>query len=312
MASESQSVGLSVVVAAQQAGPNLPRCLAELASQLAEVDSEILVVHASGADGTDWNIRGCPDVRHLELPRGTDVPRLWSAGIAAARGKIVALTIEQCIPEPGWAEQVLRAHECGWPAVGGGIELDPDAGLLECAIYFSRYSRYIPPFPPEFRDDLAGDNCSYKRSALKSCDGAMREGFWESFLHEEIRARGGRLLADSSIVMRYCGPMGGGEFLRRRYSDGRYFAARRARQMPALSRAVRAAALPVIPFLLFGRIVGRVWQNGRYRGKLLGGAPMILLFLGAWALGECSGYLFGATGNQAAGTRKRAAVDSVR
>ncbi len=300
---------LSIVVAAQEAGRSLRKCLASLSPQLAPAETEVLVVDGSEGESGDKLREAFPSVRFLKLPAGTNVPRLWSAGIAASTGGIIALTIEQCVPEPNWAEQILRAHAAEWPAIGGAIDIQPNAGLTDWAVYFSRYSRHIPPFAPRFLDDLPGDNCSYKRAALDSLGQQMSEGFWETFIHRGMRARGAQLLSDPSILVRYCGSFSWSAFLRRRFQDGRYYAARCAREMSASARLLRTASFLIVPALMLGRIGARVWKNRRYRGKLLVTTPLLVPFLVAWATGECLGYVFGPPEGMMAAPEKSAAWD---
>ena len=230
------------------------------------------------------------EVLVIDRSAGTSVPQLWSAGIARARGKIVALTIENCEPAPDWAAQMLRAHGGKHAAVGGAIEIAAGAKLVDWAVYFCRYSAYMLPFKPRWMEDLAADNCSYKKEALEPFADLMRDGFWETFVHAEMRRRGELLLSDPSPVVAYCGGISGWIFLRRRYRHGRYFAARRGREFTRLQRWARAAAFWAVPAVLLGRIGGRVWRNRRHRGKFLAALPLICCFLAAWAAGECAGY----------------------
>jgi GT2 family glycosyltransferase len=312
MSADSQTLDLSVVVAAQRPSARLEACLGSLRAQVVAAGLEVIVAEASSQESWARLRERFPEVRLVKLPAGTGVPGLWHAGISTSRGKIVALTIEQCVPAANWAAEILRAHAANdAAAIGGAIEKTPEAGLADWAVYFSRYSRYIPPLAPEFRDDLAGDNCSYKRAALEASHEAMAEGFWETFVHQAMRAHGARLLCDPALVVRYAGDIGLGAFARRRFADGRYFAARRARKMGAAGRFLRAAAFPVTAALLFARIAARVWKNGRYRGRLLLVSPLVLTFLLSWALGECAGYLFGPSDRPQPAAEKHTAVDSL-
>ena len=238
----NQPIELSVVVAAQDFGSSLRKCLTGLTAQLAPARAEILVVSGPGGEVVFQLGKKFPSIQFIQTPVASSIPRLWSAGIAAARGRIVALTIEQCVPAPDWAEQTLRGHAAEWPAIGGAIDIEPGLGLVDWAVYFCRYSRYTPPFPPEFLDDLPGDNCTYKRAALESLREVIADGFWETFVHQAMRRKGERLLSDPSILVYYAGSFSWGTFFARRFRQGRYFAARRAREMGTGPRLVRAQA----------------------------------------------------------------------
>ncbi len=154
----------------------LKRCLASLVPQLPPDEMEVVVV--TGPSGSQVELaREFPSVRFADNAVPLNVPRLWALGIEMTRADIVALTIENCIPAPDWAKVILAAHASPWPAIGGAIEPDPKAGLVDWAVYFCRYSGSMLPFPQRFLDDLAADNVSYKREAINSVWSVARDGF---------------------------------------------------------------------------------------------------------------------------------------
>jgi hypothetical protein len=292
-----------VIIAAQDAIPSLRKGVAALLPQLPPDEMEILVVDGSGAGPVIEQLaREFPTVRVLSKTAESNVPQLWSTGIAAAGGNIIALTIENCVPAADWADQILARHLTDCAAAGGAIELAPGTTLADWAVYFSRYSNYVLPFQPRFLDDLPGDNCAYKRTVLEPVRHLMDDGFWETFIHYDMRRRNLQLLSDPAPVVTYCGGLSWWRFFRRRYRHGRYFAARRAREFTRSQRLVRAAGFWAVPPLLFKRIAGRVWSNGRHRGKFLAALPLVMSFLAAWAAGEGIGYL---TGSKGAGAPER-------
>ncbi len=122
---------------------------------------------------------------------------------------------------------------------------------------------------------------------------------------------GASLLCEPSIVVRYGGGIRWNDFVMRRFADGRYFAARRSRQMQPFARVLRAAVFPMTALLMFRRMAGRVWKTPKYRRKLLQASPLMMAFLAAWTLGECAGYLLGASGHAGIAEEKKAAVDSL-
>ncbi|HEY3826958.1 MAG TPA: glycosyltransferase [Bryobacteraceae bacterium] len=288
---------LSVVVAAQDAGSLLKRCLASLVSQLPPDEMEVMVV--TGPSGSQTELaREFPSVRFTATAVPVNVPKLWAQGIEMARAEIVALTIENCIPAPDWAKVVLAAHANPWPAIGGAIEPDPKAGLVDWAIYFCRYSGSMLPFPERFLDDLAADNVSYKRGAIDAVWTVARDGFWETLIHEAMRKRGEKLFSDPSLIVTFGGGISARRFLARRYHHGRYFAARRSEGFTTSQRLARAVGAPLVPLVLLNRMAGRIRRKGRYQLRFLACLPLIACFLTAWAVGEGTGYAAGySTGN---------------
>src|SRR5216683_4307026 len=293
MSDKQETVELSIVVAVTEGGSLLGSCLTALEAQISGMAAEILVI-----DGTKWETaaRWSPEsgsVRILQLPAQPEVPTLWQAGIDASRGRIIALLVDSCIPGREWAQQVLRAHQTDCAVVGGAIDLAPTLGIVDSAIYFCRYSRYMPPFAATFLDDLPGNNCSYKRAALSGVQDELADGFWETFVHRKMRARGDRLLCLPEILVHYVGSASGVSFLRVRFNHGCRFAARRAKELNRWHRILRALASPLVPFVMLFRIASRVWEKPRYRAKFLSCVPLLLVFLTAWSAGECVGYILG-------------------
>lgn len=293
MAENRDAIEISVVIAAPDGGPGLARCLEALREQVSPVDGEILVVHDPALTNDRRRPTHSATARWIPLPAGAEVPNLWQAGIEASRGKIVALLVESCVPNPDWIDQVLRLHRSEVPVIGGAIDLSPDSSFLDSAVYFCRYSRYMPPFAAQYLDDLPGTNCSYKRATLEGLQEEISDGFWETFIHEKLRNRGDHLLCDPNILVRYSGSTSGLSFLRTRFAHGRKFAARRATGLNWRQRTLRALAFPLVPVLMLRRIAGRVWARRTYRARFMACAPLVTVFLTAWSAGESLGYVFG-------------------
>lgn len=283
---------LSIVVAAQDAGPWLEVCLRALAPQVDPGRMEVIVVDGSGRAEFTTLLQALPGAQPIYQPAGSSVPVLWAAGLRAARGELVALTFENCVPSPNWVAQMVAAHRHPASGIGGAIEPGEHLGFVDWAVYFSRYSNYGLPYAARPMDDLAADNCAYKRHQLiDATQGAWPEGFWETFENQKVRAQGGQLQLVPEMVMAYQGGLTGWRFLQRRFVHGRYFASRRSAGMPLAGRLARALGAPLVPLVLTRRIFGRVWSKGRFRGRLLAALPLIIAFLVSWAAGEAMGYL---------------------
>ncbi len=293
MTEDRNAIAISVVLAAPDGGRCLNCCLEALEAQISPALGEIVVAHGPRIRPEDLWRSSAARIRWIPLPLDTEVPRLWKAGIEASTGKIIVLLVESCVPSPGWVDQILKSHESQTSVIGGAIDLDPALGLVDSAVYFCRYSRYMPPFTARYVDDLPGTNCSYPRASLEGVKDEMADGFWESFVHEKMKNQGGRLLCDPVIMVRYTGPTFGKPFLRARFAHGREFAARRAASLSRGQRALRAVTFPLVAVLMLRRVAVQVWTRRRYRTRFLTCSPLLMLFLTAWSTGECLGYLLG-------------------
>jgi hypothetical protein len=293
MSAARNTIDISIVLAAPDGGSNLARCLEALEAQVASCSAEILAVRGTGFRPVPSSNAGKANVRWIQSSSDAEVPNLWKAGIDASAGKVIVLLVESCTPTQGWLEEILKLSQSPARVVGGAIDLAPGLGPVESAVYFCRYSRYMPHFAPHYVEDLPGTNCAYPRETLEGLQEDMAAGFWETFVHKKMMNRGVRLLCDPAFTVNYIGPTPAVSFLRTRFAHGREFAARRAASLTQAQRILRALAFPLVALLMLGRVVGGAWTRSRHRTRLLTCLPFLALFLSAWCAGESLGYLRG-------------------
>ncbi len=106
-------VAVSVVVPFRNARSRLPRLLAALEAQTSKQAAELLFVDDRSSDGgADWLREHLPDsCRVLSVGRRGGSYAARNVGIESASGQVLAFTDADCVPEPRWLEQGLRASE---------------------------------------------------------------------------------------------------------------------------------------------------------------------------------------------------------
>ncbi|MGH7704084.1 MAG: hypothetical protein ACREMO_13400, partial [Gemmatimonadales bacterium] len=231
--------------------------------------------------------------RLIAAPTSALIPELWGLGIRESRGEIVAITTAHCVPSRDWVSAMLEAHEGAAAGVGGAIESDESAGLVDWAVYFCRYSQFMLPFERGVVREIAGDNASYKRVHIDQCRHAWRNGFWEPAVHAELRKAGLELLLAPSVVVSHKRSFGLGGFVKQRFWHGMQFGRERAARLRWPRRALYSGLSPAIPLVFLVRIARQVFGKGRHRAKLIRCLPVLGLFLLAWSGGELLGYLRG-------------------
>jgi hypothetical protein len=290
---DSSRPRLSIVVGAIDA-PGTERaitdCLAAIDAQLDPATVEVILAVNSGESSAS-SLRRFPRTQVFVVPQARFVPDLWERGIEESRGEIVTITTAGFLPRADWIEQIKSAHTSAAAAIGGAIEKLEPAGLLAWAVYFCRYSQFMLPLDGGIASEIAGENASYERSVLDACRASWRNGFWEPSVHAEIRKQGGHLSIDPAIVVDYSSTFGFGAFVRQRFWHGRQFGSARSRRISGFLRLAYLLVSPIVPLLLLCRIAGRVLSKGRHVQKLILCAPLVTIFLCAWAAGEASGYL---------------------
>jgi GT2 family glycosyltransferase len=284
---------ISVVIASYDARETIGRALAALAASDTDVPFEVLVVDSSG-DGTDELVAArFPHVVLVHSDRRLYPGAARNAGIARARGGILAFTDADCLVERDWVAQVARAHARGFAAVGGSIANANPETRVSWANYFCEFVAWLP----------AGRERPLAE-APTACLSVTREAFerFGPFL-------GGTLCSDSAFCWRL---VRAGEpphfvpavrvghinvtsfrpYLARKWRHGRAFARVRAAEdrygrVRCLARVVVA---PAVPFVLFARTVRATTRARQFTRELARCAPLVFAGQAAWALGEAVSY----------------------
>jgi len=149
---------LSVVVTVVDGGETLARCLAALAAQVDPPELEVLVPMDATVGGIDRLRARFPAVRFLEMgvvatarPVATEAgrhelyDRRRAAGLAVARGEVVAMLEDRGVPRPDWARAVAHRHAAlPHAAIGGAVE-NAVPRLINRAVWFCDFGRYALP-----------------------------------------------------------------------------------------------------------------------------------------------------------------------
>lgn len=283
---------LSIIVASKNGRQTIDDCLLSIEKQK-DNSIEIIVVDQSD-DGTSKFVENrFPDVRLIKFPRPALIPELWSAGIAASSGEIIAITIAQFIPADNWITSIIETLKPPYSAVGGAIENSDTAFLRDWALYFCRYSNYMLPFAKREVNDMAGDNAAYNRDALEPYKETFEKGFWENMVNAAMVKDGLKILLTPDIVAVHKKSFGVIPFSVQRFSHGYHYGKDRLPDLLIIKRFIYILISPLIPLVHFKRILQRVLQRNRHKVKLALSSPMLFLFIMCWSLGELCGYISG-------------------
>ena len=287
----SENPKLSIVLASQNARGSVAECLRSIERQSGENIIEIIVVDNS-IDGTREIIaRDFPNIKVVSAAKDKLIPQLWGIGINESAGDVIALTTTHFVPAKNWIAEILKIHEAPYAGVGGAIENDERAGIVSWAVYFCRYSQFVPPFAEENTDNFAADNASYKRHSLEHVKHAMTDGFWEVFVHQAMIKEKMQLFLTPKIAVYHQHSFAFSGFMRQRFLHAIEFGRSRAANISSAKRVMLILLSPLIPFVYLYRISRRVFGKKRNVGKYIISLPVLILFLVSWAAGELYGYL---------------------
>jgi len=284
---------LSVVIAASNNISLLKQCLASLKRQWEAEDTEVIVVSNYNGLTKDMIEKHFPHVRHLRLPEDTTLPELMTQGISCSRGEIVALTEDHCIFDENWCSEIKKAHESPYSVIGGSVENASCKRSLDWAVYFYDYGKYMLPNQPGVVNSLSGMNVSYKKSILKQFENSYQKGFFETFIHEELRNQGHSLYLVPTAVVYHKKNYEIKDALTQCYHHGRSYGGMRIANAILLKRIAFIFGSLMLPILLSSRIVLGIIRKRRHIRELFLSLPYLLLLMASWSFGEFCGYLGG-------------------
>lgn len=282
---------VSVIVASELEEGHVRRCLASLMPQARRWHAEVIVAQGVRPLKVAWLQTEFPDVRVLHVRPGQSIPELRYAGLAHARGDIVAMTEASALFPDGWLQEVIQAHLEGFDAVGGPIDPDPAFNLTNWAAHLCEYGRYMSPVRDGPGQDFSGFNASYRRSLVAQCEESIRCRYWETVLHQEVKLMGGVLALRNGMRLINTRRYSIREFVRQRFTYGRDYGRVRAGRIPLVAHLgllLLTGGLPLLMLCRYARwIVARrlPWRRAAVAW------PLLTLFAAAWSLGEWWGYV---------------------
>lgn len=284
---------LSVVIACVNGLPSIAECLTALRNQRSHDKMEV-VVACCCTDGTPAYIeRHFPEVILLHFDERLSIPKLRSLGVGRSSGEVIAITEDHCMAVENWCEEIIKAHESGFGAVGGSVENGSVGRIRDWAVYLCEYSDMMAPIPAGEARGIAGNNASYKRQVLERLDDETASRSWEFFMHQEMRRSGVKFLSVPSIVVNHKKEFGFLYFLGQRFHYSRSFAGMRAARLSTGHRMVYALASPLLPPLMMWRTSRSVLGKKRHRTEFLLSLPLLAAFFVSYAIGELVGYVAG-------------------
>ena len=284
---------LSVIIASWNDTSTLTQCLLSLKGQGEVSDTEIIVVRNDGGEAQEMIEGQFPYLKYINLPLSATVPELRREGISCSKGEIVALIEDHCIVDKNWCSEIKKAHERPYSIIGGSVENASCERSLDWAVYFYDYGKYMKPNEAGIVDSLPGNNVSYKRPVLEKVENSLRKGFFETFIHQELKEHGYHLYLLPSAIIFHKKNYKVKEAIIQCYYHGRSFGRMRISNTSHLWRIGLVLGSLILPVLLPTRIVLRTIRKGRHLRELLLSMPYLLLLMASWSYGEFCGYIGG-------------------
>jgi glycosyltransferase involved in cell wall biosynthesis len=285
---------VSVVIACVNGMPSIGECIDHLSDQEGDIPAEIIVADRCGEPVRREIRQRYPQVVLIEADAHATIPKLRAMGMALAKGKMIAILEDHCNVSRTWMEVVRRAQAAGEQAIGGAVENGATDRVVDWAVYFCEYARFMLPVARGRVQEITGNNSVYDRRLLERIGPELKEEVWESFLHQKMREMGVPFYSDPELLVSHKKEFGYGYFWSQRYHYSRSFAGMRMAGAPIWKRlAVAGASGVLLPPLLLWRMFKSVRAKGRLGAQFARSLPVIGTFLVPWAWGEVVGSLMG-------------------
>jgi hypothetical protein len=270
---------------------HLRRCLAALDAQREAPAFDILVVYDPHLGDVAAMAPERPDVRFVANAGQRTPLELASRAVAEARGSLVLLTEDHCVPRPGWVRAMVDAQAEDRAVVGGAVEPLEGSTVRDWAFYLVDYYRYMPPVGAGPAPTLTVCNASYRADRLSAVSEVWSDIFHETAINEALSERFGALWLCPDAVVGMRRHVAFSAALCERYAFGRLFGCTRLEFMPGWRRWYYAVFSPALPAILFGRMARAAFRGGTNARRFMRAWPFVAALVVAWSWGEWLGYV---------------------
>ncbi len=255
--------------------------------------AEIIVVSRHPEAENEQLRNRFPKITVLAAPEKTPITALRSQGIRQARGAVVVVTGDHCIPDCEWVAAAEKWISRGYGIAGGPVEKVGASRWRDWAGFLTDYAPLVRPADPLRMNPIPGNNAAYSRAVAREVAATLDSGRWESFCFGGLQARGVRVKFDRDMLVYHQRPFGFRYFLGQRYHFCRWYAAMRLPALGTASRWRSAAGSLARPPLLLLRGIHSVMERRQHFKRYMLLAPWIFTYLVAGAIGEMTGYVRG-------------------
>ena len=269
---------------------HVSRCLDALAAQQDAPPFDVLLVYDPHLQDVPALAARYPHVRMVANQGQRSPLELAARAVQEARGDLILLTEDHCVPQPDWVKQLVAAQAPGRAAVGGVVETVPNANAVDWAFSLVDFFRNMLPVHEGRSPSLTVCNVAYRRQHLDAIQDLWQTIFHETAINEALRARFGELWLTPAAEVRMQRNVRFADAVYERYAFGRLFGCTRLEFTGTARRVYYALFAPALPVLLLSRMAGKA-LNRRTWHRFLRSLPALVSMVFAWSWGEWLGYL---------------------
>jgi hypothetical protein len=202
------------------------------------------------------------------------------------------LAEDHCLPDPHWAEAILRRIEEGWDAVGPALRPGNRTTCWSEGSFLLGYGEWMMPVAGGPASVVCGWNGTIRTELLRQQGAQLGEELLVgAFFVRRLREQGCRFYLESRATMRHFDPPGGAYELFLLLLVGLGFGAIRTKSWSLPVRLLYPLGMPAVAFLHWKRAYRHYWRAGRSVRPTAPAAAALLAV--AWAVGEGLGAWLG-------------------
>jgi glycosyltransferase involved in cell wall biosynthesis len=285
---------ISVIIPCYNGIRTIGKTLEALTNQVTDHVFEIIVIDSSN-DGTDAMIsKQFPHVRLIHLEEKTLPGSGRNLGVREAKGKFVAFTDSDCIPQPDWLARIMerfRLTECD--AVGGSVKNGYPKNYIAWVSHLIEFNEWTPGRRAGWERNNPSCNLAIKREAFDRYKLEFTDNFpsEDTLLNWHLYDRGGKLYYDPSAMIVHLNRSSFRKLFKHQYRLGRMVAVERALSGNPGKLFLKVKILCLaLPFLRWIMALGRLLKNDTKTAFIfLGLTPLWIPAATAWALGFMKG-----------------------
>jgi hypothetical protein len=284
---------LSIVLATTHEWPEAAPTLRAIFDAPPGEEIEVLLCDGHGGGAPPEHERD-PRLRVVTMP-GTSVFDLRARGISMARGGIVAITEDHCVPAPDWPAEVLAAHarHPEAPAIAGAVTNGAADSAWDWANFLMTFAEHLPPMPakPTVRAP------SVANGSVDLAAAGVAEDLEPGWLETELLPR----LTGEGLVARDDGPRvshvqshgGARGTLAAHFHNGRATAGLRVDRPGGRALWAERGRIAKSPLRLTRELHAALADRPPLGGRAAAGARLVPLLAAAHTLGEAVGLMAG-------------------
>ncbi|MFQ5601686.1 MAG: glycosyltransferase [bacterium] len=250
---EQAAIDLSIIIPSFNSKKTIRHTLKALCEQTTQFEYEIIVVDSSN-DGSEKIIeREFPQVKLIRLRKQTYPGTGRNLGVRNARGRFVAFTDADCLPDTDWVERIIQTFsERQTEAVGGCLINGYRWSLTAWVGHLIEFNEWTETTPAGFVTNIPSANLAYQRQAFTKYDEYFPDylGSEDTILNWQMQKKGARLYFDPKIRLVHLNRSALGKLFKHQYMLGRWSAeARRQFDLPGNFLVKHRLLVFLLPFI---------------------------------------------------------------